>query len=180
VTGSAKVRGSNIVIGSPIYLDANGFAGLATDNFTAFAVATDGSPVGGIVTYSTDGEVERSDWRMIAGTKFLSLGQYYFLSGTGKLTTSGQQQIGVAKSKTVLSISILQPAESVVQVFTVKGKPNTSLGKIGDIAFDTTALNMWLKDTYGWLYRGSLVFSDSSKPLMLIKNVYGWGPFTMS
>lgn len=176
MTGSAKCKAS-IVQGSPIYLDANGFAGLATDDFTAFAVATDGAPPGGIITYSTDGSVERSDWTLLTGKKSLKQRQPYFLSGTGRLATSGHQQIGVAKSRTVLNIAILQFVEPKVEIHTFRGKPPASLGKVGDLLIDEVSLSMMKKGHYGWSTLGRFVQSDVTGPITMVKTPTGWGAY---
>lgn len=179
MTGSARVKNLSILQGSPIYLDANGNAGLATNDFTAFAVATDGAPVGGVVTYSTDGEVERSDWTQIAGSKFLTTGSFYYLSGTGKLSISGNQQIGSAKSKTVLAIQILQSVEPVIQVHTFRGKPPASMGKVGDLLIDEVSLSLMKKSHYGWRTMGRFVQSDVIGPIQMVRNTStgGWGAY---
>lgn len=176
MTGSAKCK-SPIVQGSPIYLDANGFAGLATNDFTAFAVATDGAPPGGIVTYSTDGIIERSDWTLITGKKLLKQGKAYFLSGTGKLATSGNQQIGIAKSKTILTIAILQFVEPKIEIHTFRGKPPASLGKVGDLLIDEVSLSMMKKGHYGWRTLGRFVQSDVTGPIQMVRTPTGWGAY---
>lgn len=177
MTGSAKVLRNSIIQGSPIYLDANGFAGLATNDFTAFAVATDSAPPGGIVTYSTDGTVERSDWTLITGKKSLNQGKAYFLSGTGKLAAAGNQQIGVAKSKTVLNILILQSSEPVTQVHTFRGQPPANLGKIGDLLINEVSLALMKKGPDGWQHLAKFVQSNVEGPITLVQTPTGWGAY---
>lgn len=165
MTGSSKTTES-ILIAAPIVEDAAGNVSLAiAGGNPAFAVALDGTPPGGIATWGTDGSVERQDWFLIAGTKWLSPGKAYFLSGVGRLALEGEQQIGIARSNTVLRIQILQPAPKVSQVWPVTSEPHQSVGKVGDIAFDTKAKAFYSKDTYGW-----------GKPAYLIADVFNREP----
>ena len=175
---SQSSRGASINQGSPLYLDANGFAGLATNDFTAFAVATDGAPPGGIIPYSTDGSVERSDWTMITGKKFLKQGQGYFLSGTGKLATTGIQQIGVAKSQTIYQSNSCNPSSQLLRLTHSKVNQNRVSGKVGDLGVDETSLTWWKKTHYGWRQLGRLVQSEVVEPVALVATPQNlWGKY---
>jgi hypothetical protein len=164
---------SNVLPGAPIAEDQNGNVSLAIDGspIAAFAVAIDGTPPGGIVTYATDGTVERSDWFLITGSKLLSPGKAYYLSGVGKLTTSGVQQIGVARSTTVLRIQVLQPIPKVSQIWPLTSPPYANLGKEGDLAYDARMKQLYgPKTSYGW-----------GRPAWLIQDVGNWkGPVTLA
>lgn len=164
-------------MGSPIYLDANGFVNLANQDFPATGIATDGTPPGGISTYATDGAIDISDWTNITGKKRLTKGLTYFLSGIGKLALSGEQQIGVAVSTTSLSIRILSPVAPVIQIHTFRGKPPAGLGKVGDLLIDETSLSIMKKGTYGWKRVARVVQSDVVQQITMVRTPYGWGAY---
>lgn len=183
MTGSARTLES-ILPAAPIVEDAAGNAGLAIagGSIPAFAVALDGAPPGGVVTYGTDGIIERKDWFLIAGTSHLQPGKAYYLSGVGRLSLEGEQQIGVARSATVLRIQILQPVPKVSQIWPVTSEPTVSLGKVGDIAYDSVKKRIFgPKSVYGWGQPSHLVDKvfNRESPIQLVyrRNTGVWAAY---
>src|SRR6185295_14217185 len=107
MTGSGKnATLGNILTGQPLSLTKTGDVVLADSSHVAFAIATLGGATTDIVSWQTDEFVTRLDWTPIAGTRFLTPNQRYFLSGTGRMSLTGSQQVGVAKSKTDLRVDV--------------------------------------------------------------------------
>src|SRR5580704_13581993 len=152
MTGSARNSSSaSIQAGMPIAEDEHGNAVPPSNSSTAFAVATQGTAPGGIVQYATEGLVKRTDWSSVLGSKFLTPGQAYYVGVGGMISTSGQQQIGVAQSATALRISIGQSIAPVAAIHTVGSPPEPSFGKIGDYAINPFTLQLFgPKRSTGW------------------------------
>lgn len=151
MNGQARnATASTILSGTPVAEDASGKIFPATAGSPAFAVASNSGGPGQLVDITTDGTVERSDWTMLTGARLLSPGQAYFVSN-GRLSTTGAQQVGVARSSTVLRVGISHPAVPVQQIWPTKGQPMVSLGRPGDFAFDASARALYGPKTQaGW------------------------------
>ncbi len=159
MTGSAintDIRG--IVAGMPLAEVAGGVK-IADSSSTAFALATDGAPPGGVVGYTTDEIVQRKNWGLIAGTDFLTSGSTYFVGTMGRLATAGNQSIGTAISGTQLRVRIgaaTTPAQSappaVQPIISGVGKPTFDTGVIGQYYVDTKN-KIWYgpKNANGWV-----------------------------
>lgn len=193
VTGSGKNVGQGTIYpGSPLSEDASGNVKLADANNPAFAIATDGAMVGGIVSYQTDGILTLRDWSRVAGSPGLLPGSAYFVSVPGRIATTGTQQVGVARSQTDLRIGIA-PAQSQSQsqaqgqsgfanIWSITGTPSPSLGKLGDFAYDPAKLAFWgPKTDAGWVTVGLLMKSaDTTSTPVWVKYSPGpgWGFIT--
>jgi hypothetical protein len=82
-------------------------ASLAGSGLLATHIATTGAGVGGIVTMVASGVVSLNNWFLSAGVQYLTPGQTYYVGSSGKLiTTVNSQPIGIATSKTDLSVTI--------------------------------------------------------------------------
>jgi hypothetical protein len=152
MTGSARNNGRfGIVIGQPVAEDESGNLLPADANHLAFAVATVGGPPGANVGYTTDGIVTRTDWTMVAGTQSLVPGKPYFVSGAGRISRTGKQQVGVPRSRQDLRVAIATAPLLVSQLHPVTGEPPPGLGEIGDFAYDPF-LARWYgpKSSLGW------------------------------
>lgn len=107
MTGSA-LNNSNggIMPGMALAETAQGVDLASPGGAAAFALATDGAPSRGIVSYTTEGVVERRDWTALAGSRLLAVGQTYYVGPNGTLSASGSQPVGRAQSGTVLRVSV--------------------------------------------------------------------------
>lgn len=165
MTGSARNIGSTSILpGSPLAEDAAGNV-MLTDGVTlpAFAVATDGAPPNGIVSYTTEGILTLNDWSQIVGSRTLKPGQAYFVGSKGKISASGQQQVGVARSGSDLRVSIQAFVPAVSTFWPVTTDPASHIGDVNDFAMDLGRNAIWHKTTAGWKLIGTfLKIADSA------------------
>jgi len=111
------IAGENLDVGMPLYMDSQGVLFKASATGIAanvIGLATYVASDGGLCSYTTDGQVQRSDWTFIAGTPRLSVGKMYFLSALpGKITdippnTGVAVPVGTAVYDTTLDVEIGQ------------------------------------------------------------------------
>ena len=79
---------------------------LASPSLLATHIATTGASLNGVVTMTASGNVTLDDWSEVAGKTSLIPGQTYYVSSGGKLSTTGNQPVGIASSKQTLSVTI--------------------------------------------------------------------------
>lgn len=150
MTGSAiNTDNRNIILGTPLAEAVNGAVVAADINSACFAIATDGAPVKGVVNYTTDGTVQRSNWTLIAGTNLLTVGETYYVSARGMIGLAGTRPIGVAISPTTLRVQIGQEtstptaAQTAPQLIYGAGPPFPNVGVTGQIYVDTAFRNLY-------------------------------------
>jgi hypothetical protein len=94
------IAGAALDVGMPVYMSSSGslFKAASTGLPAANVVglATYAAQIGGMCSYTTDGQVQRSDWTAIAGTSRLSVGKIYYLSATAGMITDIPPETGVA------------------------------------------------------------------------------------
>lgn len=102
----SAIASQPIVPGAAV-AQAGDIAANATPILTATHIAQTGTPKGGIVTLLASGTLTLVDWTLATGSQYLVTGAVYFVGASGKLIANGSgQPIGVAVSKTTLSITI--------------------------------------------------------------------------
>ena len=92
------ITDSDIVVGQPIYLKADGHLdlGASTDLITANIIGLSASAavIGETVQYSTDGVIHSENWLPVTGTVILETGTVYYLAETPGTMTATIPQIG--------------------------------------------------------------------------------------
>ena len=158
MTGSG-INASNrkIVAGTPLMENPNGSVLPADGTYPAFAIATDGAPGGGVVQWGTDGTILRDTWAEHTGNRYLEPGKVYYVSPSGKLSTTGTQQVGVAVDRNNLRIGIGSVQRAYTQTHTVTGRPSNNLGSPGDLAVNSSNGLFNTKTEQGWKELGRLV-----------------------
>lgn len=137
----------------------NGVGRRAGGGTLANGVVSSGAPPRGVLIVETTGIVELSDWTNIVGQRELIPGTTYYLSLNGKLsTTASTQAIGIATSKTQLSVHIAAAAVQIIppdpqapavakqaytKILNNPGPPTNTMGTYGDWWFDTVANKMY-------------------------------------
>jgi len=167
----------SILPGHALSEDESGNVVPADTTHVAFAVAVTGAPPNGRVSYTMEGIVTRSDWTLITGLPRLSVGTTYYATSNGRLAKTGNQPIGVARNATDLRVNIGAVQPSFSQVHTVRGMPASSLGEVGDMAYDST-LGRWFgpKDAGGWpppRYMITPILSPAHTPILAHSNQDG-------
>lgn len=120
---------SAIAPGSPIVVTSETAKPAFIGGPTANAVSINGAIYRGVVSYKTAGHIELNDWSLVTGSKHLSVGAYYYLSGIGSLssTTSNNQLIGQSVSQWSLLLLIGGSSVSAANLATVTGDLNAEI-----------------------------------------------------
>jgi hypothetical protein len=164
--------------GAPVAFVGSGLAPASGAN-PAIGIALGGGPPGRVISWSNTGEVALSNWSLVTGAINLTPGVPYYVAGTGRLDTSGTQQVGFATSATTLTISIQNPASQLVQIHLVSGPPPAGTGTIGDLAYDGAKGNFWgPKTASGWPATPkklvSVAYDPTGAPVVATPTQNGW------
>lgn len=175
---SLNSSGGTILPGAPLSEASATKVALASADAQAFAVCVSGGANGQVVAWSDAGTVTRKDWSPVAGAAALTPGQTYYLGSTpGTISTTGQQQIGIASSATTLRISIQPPQPVLVQTFVGNTVPSGNLGKLNDLYYDFTRGNLYRRGTNGWEKPAKLALptiDPRNLPLNIAPTGNGW------
>lgn len=150
MASTRNASGGPIQVGSPVALAGTGVIP-ADSTHPAVGIVLSGGPPGALISWADSGTVSRADWSQLTGASFLFPGLAYYVNGTGRLSTSGTQQVAVATSSLELAIAIHQNVPQLVQIHPVSAAPAPAMGAVGDLAYDGTKGNLWgPKTAAGW------------------------------
>lgn len=117
------IAGDALDVGMPVYMSSVGsLFKSASDGMpqaNVAGLATYAAQIGDLCSYTTDGQVQRSDWTAIAGTQRLIPGTQYYLSAEpGEITdippdTGVAVPVGTAVYDTTLDVEIGQPIKLI-------------------------------------------------------------------